>query len=106
MLVRRQTPGVSSLPPGVQVNYVDPPSIGYKLVVTDWVLLAPALLLTGIRIFTRLRLLKTWGWDDTFVIFALVRSRAAFFFLPLTKRQTVDCHSSQLHGPCLDLSLS
>lgn len=45
---------------------------GKKLNIVMWTLYAIALLLLVARVLTRTRLLRSWGWDDTFACLAMV----------------------------------
>ena len=51
-------------PPGLASNFVDPPSKASGDVVTQAVCLAFATLLVGMRMYTKVRVLKNPGWDD------------------------------------------
>ena len=51
-------------PPGVQPNYVNPPSYESKILALECVFLPLMLIAVGVRIFVRSRMTKIWGWDD------------------------------------------
>lgn len=51
-------------PPGVIPNLTDPPSKGDAIVILDGVFVSLMLVSVLIRVYVRLRLVKTWGWDD------------------------------------------
>ncbi|KAF4621901.1 hypothetical protein G7Y89_g14444 [Cudoniella acicularis] len=57
-------------PPGVIPNFTNPPSKGEALVVLDGVFVSLMLVAVLIRIYVRVRLVKTWGWDDYACILA------------------------------------
>ena len=53
-------------------NYVDPESTGAGLLIANCVMLAVTSLVVSIRIYTRLRITKNLGWDDIFILVAMV----------------------------------
>ena len=61
-------------PPGYEINLVNPPYVGYQLVAVACVFAALSTLVVGLRLFTRKFLVKTMGWDDTWVTIAWVSS--------------------------------
>ncbi|PHH74156.1 hypothetical protein CDD82_5082 [Ophiocordyceps australis] len=63
-------------PPGVQPNYIDPPSKAGTLRTLDAVFLTLMLIAVLIRVFVRLRYTKAWGWDDATCALAAIGSTA------------------------------
>ena len=51
-------------PPGITSNLINPPSKGQTLVILDGVFMSLMLVAVFIRIYVRVKLVKTWGWDD------------------------------------------
>lgn len=52
------------LPPGVEPNYVDPPSLGWKVTESTAITLAFAILSVVARLVTKFLVAHTPGWDD------------------------------------------
>jgi len=53
-------------------NYVNPESTGASLLITNCVMLSISLVVIGIRIYTRVWISNNFGWDDVFILLALV----------------------------------
>jgi hypothetical protein len=53
-------------------NYVNPETSGDALLVVNSVFVALAALALILRLYTRLVVLKFFGWDDTFITIAFV----------------------------------
>jgi hypothetical protein len=51
-------------PPGVVSNLIDPVSTGYQQTTCNILCLIFVTLFVGLRIYTRIRLVKCVGWDD------------------------------------------
>jgi hypothetical protein len=56
-----------------KVNYVDPPSRGWSIVILCTVLLSCTYIVVGLRIWARFGLAKNGGIDDALIIFNMVR---------------------------------
>ena len=52
--------------PGEDVNN------GHKILIVSWAECGVALIFVTLRIFTRLRLVRAFGWDDAMIIVAIV----------------------------------
>lgn len=63
MGVLAHTPAAEA-PLGQSSNLHNPPSIGYHQTITNGVCIFFVTLFVGLRIYTRLRLVKSVGWDD------------------------------------------
>ncbi|KAM7196898.1 hypothetical protein V8F20_006865 [Naviculisporaceae sp. PSN 640] len=61
-------------PPGVVSDLTNPPSQAHVVTVLDGVFVTFMLIAVLIRIFVRLKFMKTWGWDDTTCILAALGS--------------------------------
>ncbi|KAK8080834.1 NAD(P)-binding protein [Apiospora hydei] len=59
-------------PPGVESNFVNPESHSYQLIIVIAVMFTLVVLFTGGRIYTRLRITKSFGADDYLCIAAAV----------------------------------
>lgn len=59
-----QNAPASPPPPGVLSNFIDPPSHRPEIIALEGVFLSLMLMAVAVRIFVRLRVIKTWGWDD------------------------------------------
>ncbi|KAK8042898.1 hypothetical protein PG994_013381 [Apiospora phragmitis] len=82
-------------PPGVESNFDNPESHSYQLVIVIAVMTALLVLFTVGRVYTRLRVTKSWGADDPMVNSVLVRSantliKCAFFVFYLRLFGTKD----------------
>jgi hypothetical protein len=64
ILLPRQNAPPTAAPPGVVVDYVNPRSIGDRVVVSNVLLGALAFLFVGVRILIKWRVLRTWGWEE------------------------------------------
>lgn len=53
-------------------NYVDPETRGPVLAAINHTFLALCVVLVAARIYTRLRIVRWFGWDDVLIIVALV----------------------------------
>lgn len=51
-------------PPGQVANFVNPYSDGYKIIVVNVVMLLFSSIVTGMRLFTRVYIVKGMGLDD------------------------------------------
>ena len=51
-------------PPGVQPNFVNPPSYEHTLIILEGIFVPLMLFVVFIRLFVRAKVTKTWGWDD------------------------------------------
>lgn len=51
-------------PPGVQPNFVNPPSYQHKIIILEGVFVPLMLLAVFVRIFVRARITRMVGWDD------------------------------------------
>ncbi|KAF2661054.1 hypothetical protein K491DRAFT_588154 [Lophiostoma macrostomum CBS 122681] len=60
------------LPPGVVPNYVDPPSIGGRIVWSGPLVASLALCFVLMRVYIKVRIIKKWSWGDTFIIIAMI----------------------------------
>lgn len=58
-----ELPGLTP-PPGVIPNLVNPHSIGTELAFLAILHIVLTVLLTAIRMFTKIRLIKAYGWED------------------------------------------
>ncbi|BCS20856.1 uncharacterized protein APUU_21288S [Aspergillus puulaauensis] len=63
-------------PPGLETNFVDPPSRQPAIIAMSVVFVSLMLLVVSVRTYTRTRILKSWGWDDTTCIIAVIGSLA------------------------------
>ncbi|KAL4908365.1 hypothetical protein BDW74DRAFT_175053 [Aspergillus multicolor] len=63
-------------PPGVESNFIDPPSLQPAIVLLEAVFTPLILLAVAIRVYVRTRVLKLWGWEDTTCLLALCGSIA------------------------------
>ncbi|OJI98269.1 hypothetical protein ASPVEDRAFT_880951 [Aspergillus versicolor CBS 583.65] len=63
-------------PPGFKTNFVDPPSQQPAIIAMSAVFISLMLLAVSVRAYTRTLILKSWGWDDTTCIFAVIGSLA------------------------------
>lgn len=51
-------------PPGVQSNFVDPPSLVPSAIVVESIFFPLMILAVLTRLFVRAKITKGWGWDD------------------------------------------
>lgn len=58
-------------PPGVQPNFVNPPSRARIGCICVWLSTAAMLLCIAVRAYSRLAITRTWGRDDCMDIFCL-----------------------------------
>ncbi|KAL8948265.1 MAG: hypothetical protein Q9222_005536 [Ikaeria aurantiellina] len=72
-----------SLPPGVEPNYINPPSEGYKIIDATAISLTFAIVFVVLRLMTKFLVTHAPGWDDWFAVLALLLSigRAACSFV-------------------------
>jgi hypothetical protein len=63
-LYLRQNAAPSLAPPGVVPNFVNPDSIGGRVVVACPLLGAIAVIFVALRFLVKLRILKNWGYED------------------------------------------
>ncbi|OJJ64192.1 hypothetical protein ASPSYDRAFT_84214 [Aspergillus sydowii CBS 593.65] len=63
-------------PPGFETDFVDPPSRQPAIIAMSAVFVSLMLLAVSVRAYTRTRILKSWGWDDTTCIIAVIGSLA------------------------------
>ncbi|KAE8150334.1 hypothetical protein BDV25DRAFT_154543 [Aspergillus avenaceus] len=63
-------------PPGLTSNFIDPPYIGAKFVVVNAVFLPIAVLSLLLRTWTRLFVVRSFRWDDSLMIMAMLLSCA------------------------------
>lgn len=54
-------------------NYVNPEQHGPALIITLSILFPSALLVVGLRTYTRVIIAKSFGWDDGIILVAFVR---------------------------------
>lgn len=66
-------PPVSVLSAWPTPNYIDPVTKGPENVVMVAIFFPLALFIVGIRMYTRIRLSKSFGLDDWFILAAVVR---------------------------------
>lgn len=59
-------------PPGLETNFVDPPSRQPAIIAMSAVFVSLMLLVVSVRTYTRTRILKSWGWDDSKAACALI----------------------------------
>lgn len=55
-----------------QRNEINPETRGPAVVIANGIGLAVATIAVGIRIYTRVFITRNFGWDDTFILLALV----------------------------------
>ncbi|KAG4026441.1 hypothetical protein MFRU_040g00020 [Monilinia fructicola] len=72
LLLPRQNAPPTAAPPGVVVDYVNPVSIGNRVVVSTVILGALAFVFVALRVLIKWRVLRTWGWEDSFIVLALL----------------------------------
>ncbi|KAF3385389.1 hypothetical protein F1880_002741 [Penicillium rolfsii] len=63
-----------SPPAGQTSNFIDPPYIGGKFVAVNCIFLPLAVIALGVRIWTRLFVVRNFRWDDYLMIIALLLS--------------------------------
>ncbi|KAI9814561.1 MAG: hypothetical protein M1827_003116 [Pycnora praestabilis] len=61
-------------PPGVQSNFVDPPTLKTSLIAVNAIFLPLMLIAVTIRLYVRSHIVKTLGWDDLTCIIAALGS--------------------------------
>jgi hypothetical protein len=59
-----------------KVNYIDPPTRGWSIVILVTVLLTCTYIVVGMRLWARLVVAKSGGIDDALIIFNMVRCSA------------------------------
>jgi hypothetical protein len=62
------TVGVVPPPPGVTPNFVNPPSTGYRVIITTVSTWALATFILCIRLYVKLRIIRIVRFDDCTVI--------------------------------------
>lgn len=62
-------------PAGVTSNFVNPPSLGPNFIIVGAILLPFVALFVGIRMITKLRILRQLTWDDASCLTATVSRR-------------------------------
>jgi hypothetical protein len=62
------TVGVVPPPPGVTPNFVNPPSTGYRVIITTVCTWALATFVLCIRLYVKLRIIRIVRFDDCTVI--------------------------------------
>lgn len=67
-----QLPPASVIAKWPTPNYVNPESTGAALLITNIVGLSISLVVIGIRLYTRVWMTNNFGWDDVFILLALV----------------------------------
>jgi len=67
-----QLPPISVMAKWPKPNYVNPETTGAGLLITNCVMLSVSLVVIGIRIYTRVWISNNFGWDDVFILLALV----------------------------------
>lgn len=55
-------------PPGVTPNYVDPVNHDASTIALHTTLMTVGTAMVGMRVYTRARILRNFGWDDAFCI--------------------------------------
>lgn len=66
-----QLPPVSVIASWPKPNYDNPPEVhGPAIIIMTAIFMPLMLAIIGIRIFTRIRILRSFGWDDIFIIAA------------------------------------
>ncbi|RDL33267.1 uncharacterized protein BP5553_08706 [Venustampulla echinocandica] len=79
-------------PPGQVANLVNPPSIGYKVIIANAVVLTFSTIVTGARLFTRIFIVKDIGFGDYFLVAAWVFSVGAASLTCLNTRFGLGIH--------------
>lgn len=64
LLLPRQNAPPTAAPPGVVIDYANPVSIGDRVVVSNVILGALALLFVLLRVLIKWRVSRAWGWED------------------------------------------
>ncbi|ATZ45769.1 Btp1 [Botrytis cinerea B05.10] len=72
LLLPRQNAPPTAAPPGVVIDYANPVSIGDRVVVSNVILGALALLFVLLRVLIKWRVSRAWGWEDFFIVIALL----------------------------------
>ncbi|KAL4993080.1 hypothetical protein BDV10DRAFT_200018 [Aspergillus recurvatus] len=63
-------------PPGVESNFVDPPSRQASVIIMASIFVPLMFLAVLTRVYVRTRIIKIWGWDDTTCVLAAIGSLA------------------------------
>ncbi|KAL6238782.1 hypothetical protein BDW75DRAFT_236981 [Aspergillus navahoensis] len=63
-------------PPGVESNFVDPPSRQTSVIVMASIFVPLMFLAVATRVYVRTRVIRNWGWDDTTCVLAAIGSLA------------------------------
>jgi hypothetical protein len=78
-----QLPPVEILLTWPTPNYDDPVTRGPALVIVNAIFIALVLLTVAARLYTRLVIKRWFGWDDVFILLALVSVRILVKVYPL-----------------------
>jgi len=98
-------------PPGVQSNFIDPPSQVKGIIILEAIFIPLMLLAVSARIWVRTRIVKIWGADDTTCILAACGSIAHMIVYTQTfplgfGRHLWDIRAITLVDPSADRTLS
>ena len=80
--------GTVPAPPGIIPNFIDPPRDSAPLILTI-VFLTLSLVFVSMRLFTRIVLLRGFGWDDGALYSSSVLLKSLIGF-----SNVLDCHST------------
>lgn len=69
-----QLPSIQTIESWPTANYVDPVRRGPANIITNLLFFLLALLIVCIRIYTRVRISRSFGWDDGLILAAMVLS--------------------------------
>ncbi|KAL4922385.1 hypothetical protein BDW62DRAFT_197063 [Aspergillus aurantiobrunneus] len=64
-------------PPGVESNFIDPPSRQLAIIIMSTIFVFLMLLSVAARVYSRTQIIKLWRWDDTTCILAAISSLAS-----------------------------
>ncbi|KAL4955941.1 hypothetical protein BDW69DRAFT_182117 [Aspergillus filifer] len=64
-------------PLGVEPNFVNPPTLAPTVITMEVVFVFLMLCAVAVRVYTRTRIQKSWGWDDLMCMLAVIGSLAS-----------------------------
>ncbi|KAL4984997.1 hypothetical protein BDW68DRAFT_6654 [Aspergillus falconensis] len=72
------------------------PDRGWVILAVSWPLFSVCLILVGLRIWVRTRIIKSWGWDDPFIILAFVCATINSIFATISAHYGTGRHTDDL----------
>ncbi|KAL4777259.1 hypothetical protein BDW60DRAFT_520 [Aspergillus nidulans var. acristatus] len=72
------------------------PDRGWVILAVSWPLFGICLVLVGLRVWVRTRIIKSWGWDDPFILLAFLCATMNSIFVTVSAHYGTGHHASDL----------